>query len=61
MQVTIDEKKKQITIVADLQTPQPSKSGKTLVIASTRGNLKTSAQFQGKNVTVGLNVYIGKD
>jgi hypothetical protein len=35
-----------------------SQSGKTLVVASTRGNLKTTAMIDGKPVTVGLNAYI---
>jgi hypothetical protein len=44
-----------------LQTPAPSASGKTLVVASTRGNCKTTAQVNGKAVTVGLNAFIAKD
>jgi len=40
--------------------PVPSASGKTLVVASTRGNLKTSVEVGGKPVTVGLNAYIAK-
>ncbi len=45
-------------IEIDLQEPTPSASGKTLVVASTRGNVITSAQVNGKPVTVGLNAYI---
>jgi len=41
--------------------PQPSKSGKTLVIASTYGNVPTEATVNGKPVTLGLNAYIRKD
>lgn len=40
------------------QTPEPSASGKTLVVASTRGNMKTTATVNGKPVTIGLNAYI---
>lgn len=40
--------------------PTPSASGKTLVVASTRGNVKTSVLVDGKPVTLGLNAYIGK-
>ncbi len=40
--------------------PQPSASGKTLVVASTRGNLKTSVLVDGKPLTLGLNAYIAK-
>ncbi len=45
-------------IEAPLGTPTPSASGKTLVVASTRGNFKTSAQINGKQVVLGLNAYI---
>jgi hypothetical protein len=38
--------------------PVPSTSGKTLVVASTRGNKVTEAQVNGKNIVVGLNAYI---
>jgi hypothetical protein len=40
--------------------PSPSASGKTLVIASTRGNLATSAMYDGKPITLGVNAYIAK-
>ena len=38
--------------------PKPSKSGKTLVVASSRGNTKTTAMVNGKEVTIGLNAYV---
>jgi len=40
--------------------PAPSKSGKTLVVASSYGNVQTDVEVQGKPVTVGLNCYIRK-
>ena len=40
--------------------PAPSASGKTLVIASTRGNVRTDAMVDGKPVTVGVNAYISR-
>ncbi|MBW3598185.1 MAG: hypothetical protein KY475_13055 [Planctomycetes bacterium] len=40
--------------------PQLSASGKTLVVASSRGNKATEAQVNGQNVVVGLNAYIAK-
>lgn len=39
-------------------TPTPSASGKTLVIATTRGNVITDAMIDGKPVVVGVNAYI---
>jgi SOS-response transcriptional repressor LexA len=38
--------------------PTPSASGKTLVVASTRGNQKTTVQIDGKDLYLGLNAYI---
>lgn len=60
MKVTIDEQAKKMTIEVDLQTPAPSASGKTLVVASSRGNIQTEAQIEGKPVIIGLNAYIRK-
>jgi hypothetical protein len=56
--VTIDTKKKEITIVMPLTTPRPSKSGKNCTIATTSGNLKTGINHEGKPVTIGVNVYV---
>lgn len=39
-------------------TPTLSASGKTLVIASSHGNQTTQLQYEGKNVTIGVNAYI---
>ncbi len=36
-----------------------SKSEKSRIVASTRGNLQTSMQVGGKNVVVSVNAYIG--
>ncbi|HEY2414161.1 MAG TPA: hypothetical protein VGI40_18090 [Pirellulaceae bacterium] len=41
-----------------LQEPAPSSTGKTLVVASTHGNVLTTATVGGKLVTVGCNAYI---
>ena len=40
------------------KNPVPSASGKTLVVASTRGNISTDIMVDGKPLTVGLNAYI---
>jgi hypothetical protein len=40
--------------------PVVSASGKTLVVASTRGNQKTEAVVNGQHVTVGVNAYIAR-
>jgi hypothetical protein len=56
MKVTINEKAGTLTVILPI-TPAPSKSGKSLVIASTRGNQTTTAVFDGKPVTLGVNAY----
>ncbi|MGA2228601.1 MAG: hypothetical protein ABSH41_29560 [Syntrophobacteraceae bacterium] len=56
MKVEIRDKKLYIEI--DLEEPAPSSSGKTLVVASTHGNTVTTAEVNGKPVTIGLNAYI---
>lgn len=47
-----------LIITINLNPPRPSASGKTLVVASTGGNVTTSATVDGKPVTIGLNAYI---
>jgi hypothetical protein len=59
-QVIVDEQAKTLTLVLDLEEPTPSASGKTLVVASTRGNAKTDAMINGKTLVVGVNAYIAK-
>ena len=56
MKITINEKANTMTVTLPL-TPGPSKSGKSMVIASTRGNQTSTATFDGKPVTVGVNAY----
>lgn len=59
MNVTVENN--ELVIRVPLGIPQPSASGKTLVVASSRGNLKTTAMIQGKAIVIGLNAYIAKD
>jgi hypothetical protein len=49
---------KELVIRIALQEPTLSASGKTQVIASTHGNIKTDLMAHGKPVTIGLNAYI---
>jgi hypothetical protein len=53
-QVKIEGKK--LTIIMDIE-PYTSASGKSKVIASTHGNLVTTAQYDGKPIVVGINCY----
>ena len=58
MEVQIKDGKLVITL--DMQTPAPSASGKTLVVASSHGNQPTTAMVDGKPVVIGVNAYIRK-
>lgn len=59
MQVTIEGKELVIRIPVETP-PKPSKSGKSLIVASTGGNVVTAVIVDGRPVTLGLNAYIAK-
>jgi len=48
----------ELIIRISLQEPAPSASGKTLVVATTRGNIQPHATVNGKLVTIGVNAYV---
>ena len=48
----------ELVIRLPLNTPRPSGSGKTLVVASSSGNKTTDAEVDGQKVVVGVNAYI---
>ena len=56
MKTTIKDKVLHIEI--PLHAPRPSASGKTLTVASSKGNQPTDARIDGKTVIVGVNAYI---
>lgn len=57
MKASIQDNK--LIVEIELQNPPvPSSSGKTLVVASTRGNQVTSLNIDGQPVVIGLNAYI---
>jgi len=59
--MTVEVKGDNLVITAPIQkNPAPSKSGKTLVVASSHGNVRTTVEVLGKPVTVGFNAFIGK-
>ncbi len=58
MEVKIEDGK--LIIKIELQEPTPSASGKTLVVATTHGNMTTECVIDGKKVVIGLNAYIKK-
>lgn len=59
MKVTVNKEGTKLTIEADIeQTPAPSSTGKTLMVASTHGAAKAGVNVQGKELYVNLNAYI---
>jgi hypothetical protein len=59
MQVMIEGNELVIRI-SMLETPTKSKSGKTMLVVTTGGNVVTDAMVNGKPITVGLNAWIPK-
>lgn len=53
-----ERKGNKLVITADMQKPEMSKSGKSLVVATSKGNVKTELLVDGKPVIIGLNAYI---
>ena len=41
-----------------LHAPRPSATGKTLTVASTKGNQPTEGRIDGQSVSIGVNAYI---
>ena len=50
--------KEVMVICLPMQEPTPSKSGKSLTVATTNGNRATALKVDDKNVTIGVNAYI---
>ena len=57
MEVKIDGK---MLVISISISERPSKSGKTIVVASSNGNIPTTAVWKDKPITVGLNAYISR-
>ena len=55
----VEIKDNEIVIILPLSR-QPSKSGKTVLVASTHGGQSSSAVVDGKPVIVSVNAYISK-
>lgn len=56
MQVTIENN--ELVIRMPLEEPRPSSSGKTMIVATTGGNIQTGVKVNDKPVYLGLNAYI---
>lgn len=58
---TVTIKGRKLIIEMPLGQPKESKSGKSIVIATTSGILTTDAEFEGKPIKLGVNVFIEND
>mgnify|MGYP006915255736 CR=1 FL=1 len=56
----LDEHARALTLVLKLQEHTPNAGGKTLVVATTHGNVPAGVKVNGQDVIVGLNAYIRK-
>ena len=56
--LTVNREGDTLVIRIPIKKPTPSASGKTLVVASTRGNQKTAVQIDGKDLYLGVNAYV---
>ena len=58
MVMKVETKGKKLCIEIDMEDPPKlSASGKSYVIASTRGNIETEAEYDGHSIVIGLNAY----
>ena len=51
----------ELVITLPLEKPRYSSTGKTMIIASTRGVNRTTARFRGKDVSITANAFIYRD
>ena len=55
-----EKKPGKLIIELDLEAHKPSSSGKTLVVASTHGNVSTGLELHGQALKIGINAYVPK-
>lgn len=60
MEIDVKIEGETLVIRIPMQKPTRSGSGKTLVVASSHGNIKTDILVEGRPLTVGVNAYISK-
>jgi hypothetical protein len=56
--LTVTREGDTLVIRLPIKAPTPSATGKTLVVASTRGNQKTSLKIDDKELYLGVNAYV---
>jgi len=58
MQLKMQQNGNVVKIELPLEKPKPSKSGKTMVVASTHGVKTTEVRYKGRNIVVVANAFI---
>lgn len=56
--LTVSREGDTLVIRMPIKPATPSASGKTLVVASTRGNQKTDLKIDDKDLYLGVNAYV---
>jgi hypothetical protein len=59
MEARIEDGK--LVIELPLEKPRPSSTGKTLLVATTRGVQRTTARLRGKTISIVVNAFIPRD
>lgn len=57
--MTTEIKDNKIIITLPIE-PSVSASGKSLVVASTKGNKTSAVSYEGKPIVIGVNAYISR-
>jgi hypothetical protein len=61
MPVIVKREKNKLKIELPLEAPTPSKSGKSDVVASSRGVVMTEVQYKGRPLAVVVNAFVYRD
>lgn len=61
MAIIVTREKNKLRIELPLETPTPSKSGKSDVVASSRGVVMTAVRYKGKPLAVVVNAFVYRD
>jgi hypothetical protein len=58
MSIKVKQHGKTLVVEMPLEKPVPSKSGKTLLLASTHGVITTDIQFSGRQIALVANAFV---
>jgi len=61
LSVKLDKMKKHVVITLPMERPRPSASGKSLVLATSRGCKSGEAVYRGKPIAITANAFIFVD